>query len=372
MSVYKRKDSKFWWFNVCRGAGLPRLQGSTGKTDKEEARAVEQVVRMAYRKRGPRDKLVALIDALTGGARPGLPLAGVFEAYDGWMRSTGRSVADITRRLRRRACERFADWASKNWPSAANAGDVDRSCAAGFASWLEKEGTAGKTRRNVIGDLGTVWEGLRRVRDDVKENPWPLVLPQDDSERLEPFTRAQEKAVLKAADKAGWGLACRIARHTGLRYGDVARLTWDRIDLKAGVVRVDPGKTARHGIGVAVPLCGRLRKALEAAKAEGGGRGAEDGTGQGHVLPDHARWYPTPNKGPMGAFAEVLKKAKVDCATHTFHSWRHTFRTRLSEAGVSDEIAKRLGGWTEDATAMRYDHDGRGKELADAVERSAD
>jgi len=53
---------------------------------------------------------------------------------------------------------------------------------------------------------------------------------------------------------------------------------------------------------------------------------------------------------------------------NTFHSWRHTFRTRLAEAGVSDEIAKWLGGWTVDKTALRYDHDGRIAELAAAVE----
>ena len=38
---------------------------------------------------------------------------------------------------------------------------------------------------------------------------------------------------------------------------------------------------------------------------------------------------------------------------------------------MSDEIAKRLGGWTVDKTAMRYDHDGRIAELAAAVEAGA-
>ena len=54
-----------------------------------------------------------------------------------------------------------------------------------------------------------------------------------------------------------------------------------------------------------------------------------------------------------------------------FHCWRHTFRTRLSEAGVSDDLAKRRGGWTEDATAARYDHAERVEELraADAAGR---
>ena len=55
---------------------------------------------------------------------------------------------------------------------------------------------------------------------------------------------------------------------------------------------------------------------------------------------------------------------------YTFHSWRHTFRTRLSEAGVSDDLAKRLGGWTEDATAARYDHAERVEELRAAVEKA--
>jgi len=69
-------------------------------------------------------------------------------------------------------------------------------------------------------------------------------------------------------------------------------------------------------------------------------------------------------------FSHILKKAKVDVEAHTFHSWRHTFRTRLSEAGVSDDLAKRLGGWTEDATAARYDHAERIAELRAAVEKA--
>jgi integrase len=55
----------------------------------------------------------------------------------------------------------------------------------------------------------------------------------------------------------------------------------------------------------------------------------------------------------------------------TFHSWRLTFRTRLSEAGVSDDLAKRLGGWIEDATAARYDHAERIAELREAIEKVA-
>lgn len=76
-----------------------------------------------------------------------------------------------TIRKRRRIVECFVAWASDKWPTVKDAGGVDRACASAFGLWLYGEGTRGKTRRNLIGDLGAVWEGLRRVRDDVTQNP---------------------------------------------------------------------------------------------------------------------------------------------------------------------------------------------------------
>ncbi len=365
MCVYLKPGKKRWWYSIYRGPGKPRLRGSTGKTDRAEAEAVEHVMRLAFAGKTSADRLHAMIDALSGQKHAGMPLAGVWGAYEGWAKSTGRTLADITWRQRRRACERFSEWAAESWPSAACAGEVDRACAAGFAAWLSLQGAAGKTRRNLIADLGTVWEGLRRVRDEVKENPWPLVLPADDGKRGLAFTREQEKAVIEAADRigGGWGLACRIARFTGLRYGDVARVKWDAFDLTGGVVHLAPSKTARHGVCLAIPLCDELLAALRSEHAASGGAGL--------LFPTHAKTYPNPHKkGGPGAFAVVLAAAGVP-GEYDFHSWRHTFRTRLAEAGVSDEIAKRLGGWTVDATALRYDHDGRIEELRDAVQRGS-
>ena len=37
---------------------------------------------------------------------------------------------------------------------------------------------------------------------------------------------------------------------------------------------------------------------------------------------------------------------------------------------MSDDLAKRLGGWTENATAARYDHAERAEELRAAVEKA--
>lgn len=124
--------------------------------------------------------------------------------------------------------------------------------------------------------------------------------------------------------------------------------------------RNTPPKTSRHKIRVTVPLVGTLLAALRTARQEA--------PGEVYVLPLHAKAYHrrTLKSGP-GAFAPILAAAKVG-EGYTFHSWRHTFRTRLSEAGVADDIAKRLGGWTEDATAALYDHADRIPEIRAALE----
>ena len=109
------------------------------------------------------------------------------------------------------------------------------------------------------------------------------------------------------------------------------------------------------------------------------GTGAEKGAGVGdrwqgrtdHANHGQAACYHHPQlTGGPDAFAKILKAAKIEDDGYTFHMWRHTFRTRLSEAGVSDDLAKRLGGWTEDATAARYDHAERVEDLRAAVEKA--
>ena len=54
-----------------------------------------------------------------------------------------------------------------------------------------------------------------------------------------------------------------------------------------------------------------------------------------NVLPLHAAYQPRPeySGGPVG-FAEVLKAEKLEGKGYTSHSQRHTFRTRISEAGA--------------------------------------
>ena len=365
MSLYKKPNSRFWWYAVRKGQKY--IRGSTGTENEDVAHSIEQAVRSAQKRTAPADRLHAVIDALIGVDRKaalGLLLAGVWGEYERHVRTSGKHLAKITLDQRRQRCVNFAAWAKEHRPACETAEQVDRACCAAYADHLAESKTSGKTRANIVNDLGVVWEGLARIRDGVTSNPWRLVVPATrDSKRGKPFSVDQERAVIEAADKAGhgWGLACRIARYTGLRYGDIARLTWSRVDLDRREIALEPSKTARHGIAVRIPMTGVLYDALAAARL---------------ADPFGAKLFPEldgllVNRHTDYAFRLVLEAAGLKGKGFTFHSWRHTFRTRLAEAGVSSETAKRLGGWTEDATADRYDHDTHMRELRAAVDAGA-
>ena len=367
MSIFKKEHSKYWHYAVRNGKKY--LRGTTGTEDEAVARAVEQTIKSALNRTMPADRLHAMIDALAGkrGGNEGLMLAGIWPEYERYCKSTGVRLVEGTERQRRRICERFATWAGTSYSRVTTVEQVDRECAAAFAAWLASTGTSGKTRANLLGDLGTVWKGLQCVRNAVKENPWGFVRPAKDGEHGKAFSRDEEARVIAAADRSGngWGLACRIARYTGLRYGDVARLRWDQVDLDKRVIRLTPSKTARKKIQVVMPIANPLMAALENARREM--------PFSEFVLPEHAECYPRPKRGAPRPFSEaVLTPAGLDGKGFTFHSWRHTFRTRLAEAGVSDDTAKRLGGWTEDSTAKIYDHSGVTEQMRKAVEACAE
>jgi len=359
MSLYKQGTSQYWWFQIY-GPDGKRIRRSTGTADREKAVAIEHTVKMAFAGTTTADKLHSLLDTLCGTRSEGLPLGDVWLAYERWLEAANKKLELTTVRLRRNVCKRFATWAQESYPAAPTAEKVNRACVLAFAQHLAKSGASGKTRKNILNDLGTIWEALRMERDNIV-NCWNLVkVDVTDSERGLPFTREQETAILKAAKTVGhgWYEASMIARHTGLRYSDIARIKTEQVNLDKGEIRMRPNKTKRFAIDIASPINSALKPVIESLVKRGGE----------YLFPEHAAAYP--NFGKTIPFRAILEAAKVTTEGHTFHSWRHTFRTRLSEAGVSDDLAKRLGGWTEDTTAARYDHAERVEELRAAVEKA--
>lgn len=103
---------------------------------------------------------------------------------------------------------------------------------------------------------------------------------------------------------------------------------------------------------------------LQGMKSEAGGE---------YLFPIHAELYGNRGRAAREAlsFREVLDAAGITREGVTVHSWRHTFNTRLAEAGADKETRKRLSGHTQDATSDRYNHAEYYAADLEAIEKAA-
>jgi integrase len=360
MAIFLRGN--IWWMEyrtrserVVKATGFPKEQ-------KKDAQAVLDAFRLARRARPPRPAMEKILEAIySKGGKPtdGICLESVWQAYVDWQEGKGRKLAQKNFGVQKGIWAKFLAWARDHGLQLME--DVDVAAARRYVAYVRDSGRSNKTLRNLSGVLGHIWVAIDQLRGGL-HNPWPAACPDNDgsSVRLEAFTREQEAAVLAACDRVGndWRLASIIARWTGLRYGDVANLEWVDIDWERGVIDTLPNKTKKYKVRVVIPMAKPLETALRAR--------VDEGKNEGFILPRHALRYPRPQRPP---FSDVLTLVGLDINRYTFHSWRHTFRTRLAEAGVSDDIARRLGGWTNLDMAAHYDHAQRTAELRSAVDK---
>lgn len=358
--LYKNNGGKTWWvmFRDPRRKGK-FIRKSTGTSVLADARTIERAEHLAIKGKLTEKQLAGIFDTIFGKEREkeGLPVDQIWAVYEGFVRRKDRPPSDRMLRVRHGILKKFLEWGAKEH-GVAMAEDVTFDAALSYADYMKRKlKLKDKSRKEYIGNLSAIWNGVGAIRD--LRNPWKNIRPAvRDGVRHGAFTREQERAVLAAAKKCPvplWYEASLIARWTGLRKVDVSRLEWKDVDLERGVIHTRPHKTEAYGIEVDVPMVPELWDMMRRLYRKG----------RKHVLPTFAKAYPNAPDGY--GFAEVLKAAGVTDPTITFHSWRHTFRTRLAEAGVPDDLAKRLGGWTVDATVQRYDHADKTDEIRRAI-----
>lgn len=355
------KKGRFWWVDY-RVNGK-RYRHSTGTSDRKAALAWMNSIDVARRMPDFESAVEVLRHFFDRPPEGRLALDAIWPTYERLAKALGKdAVSSDTYRKRRNQVERLISWIREKRPKVAYAEHVTGAIAAGFAEHLAASGLKTKTRRNAIGDLSAVWKLIAKASDGVR-NPWTDIAPPDtDGEIGKAFTREQEDAVLEAARRVGkdWHPICRIMRGTGLRYGDVATMDWS--EIQGDVIRLEPNKTKRRKIRVAVPMLPDVLDAVRSLERRGE-----------YLFPVHAAMYGHRGmKTTAGlVFAEVLEAAGLKGCGYTIHSWRHTAATRLAERGVDIETRKRILGHTVDATARRYDHDEHLNETRRALEAAA-
>lgn len=162
-------------------------------------------------------------------------------------------------------------------------------------------------------------------------NPWSKHETLAEEERPPPEAATAQIDALLAALPDRWRGAFTVAVDTGLRRSELERLTWDRVNLRAGTAVVTNTKNRKRARTVV--LTSRARAALEA-------------------LPNRSG----PVFGPLGDARRALRRAATTAGLgHVWlHALRHYWATRMSATGASLSALMKGGGWTTPRMVTRY------------------
>jgi integrase len=130
-----------------------------------------------------------------------------------------------------------------------------------------------------------------------------------------------------------------IALHTGMRKGEILRLTWERVDFARGVLQLEHTKSGRRR---EVPMNRAVDEALAelpGPKAEGFVFRKRDGRAWGNI---------------RTAFEDACREAKVE--NFRFHDLRHTCASWLVMKGRSLKEVQEILGHREFTMTLRYAH----------------
>ena len=352
MSLYKRGN--VYWLDVYMGANRKHKRVSTGTGDLIKARMIEQSVIAVNRNVISRDRAISIIDNVLPEDLKGLKILDVVDFYQKNVQEEGLTFTKNVFQHRLAIASKFAMWVHDN-TRLNYIEEVTAATAFAFSKALMKMGISPRTHNAYISDLGTVWKLLQRY-DMAKQNPWSLTKVQrkyDEEKTGRAFTPDEIGRLFAVGREIGhdWETAMLIGLYTGLRQGDAVSLKWANVDFAKGVITYKPSKTRRHNIAVTIPLHRTLADWLAAHRND-----------SEYITPSRVDKVGAASL-PDGdlTFNQILTKAEVVPTSErdklSFHCFRHTFVSRLAEAGIAEDVRMRLAGHTSTVNHAIYTHD---------------
>ena len=169
--------------------------------------------------------------------------------------------------------------------------------------------------------------GVEYVGKDVNmpDNPPPRFLPWEKT--LKYLDICRESPPL--------GDMSELMLLTGMRVGEVVRMTWGDVDLEHGSLRLKRHKTsARTGRPRTIPLCARIPNILAQYAPEG-------------QAPKQPVFRGTNEQrftaGALRCRLRRLRKKHPELREFTFHNLRHTCATRMAREKIPELVALAAG-----------------------------
>lgn len=368
-TVYKRGD--IWWARYFDANGK-RVSKSTGKTRKREAESeasrIEMDSKSAHGKNSGLPKAFAVIvetaarEAAAGEfslaraedlvmrlhrlANPSFKITSLKDHLAAWVNdqsdvseSTSKSYWDMHRRILANVGDKVA------------AAPVGELTADQVKKALAKAKAGGLKTSTVNMDLAALRRALRvavesglaraNVAEKIKASP------EDDSTEKAPFTIEEVRKMLDHSQTNNeWRGLITLAAHTGLRMGDVVKLSRAHVDETRLVIRPAKGRKSKKTISIPLspPALGWM------------------GDKEGMFFPTLS----TKSAGTLSTtFRRIMKSSGVPreiieagdiVKRRSFHSLRHTFASWLAEADVHSDVRQKLTGHSSSKIHQRYTH----------------
>ncbi len=167
----------------------------------------------------------------------------------------------------------------------------------------------------------------RRVRKFKLNNRRERVVSAEEEKKLMQALVSPRRSYLRAM--------VILALHTGMRRGEIGELTWRDVDFVHAQIYVRRIKTGKNGH---VPMNRTVKELLDSLPRAAG----DEATKLFEV-----KWIES-------AWRKVCAETKI--TDLRFHDLRHTFATRLLQAGASLQIVRDFLGHTSASTTLRYTH----------------
>lgn len=253
---------------------------------------------------------------------------------------------------------KFKQWATRRkvkWMH-----EVSPSLAEDYCRHLKSGKFAPRTYNGHVKLLRSVFKTLR-LRAGIAENPFAdILLMEAAPESRRALTEEEIRTVVSRA-KGSMRVMIAVGIFTGLRLGDVCRLRWSNIDLPRGTISLVPGKTARRGKKIAVPI----HPALSAILTEWQIHAPKN---QDRLFPKECALYEERPSKVAKLFqdffkddcglvtTEEAKHRKIAIIRVGFHSLRHSFVSLCAASGVPQHVVQTLVGHGSPAMTEHYTH----------------
>ena len=204
-------------------------------------------------------------------------------------------------------------------------------------------GAAPKTVNDELTLLGHAYKLALLEWEWVTDNPVLKVKKEKIRSKPGRWLTVEEEARLLAASPHWLQEMLLFALHTGMRQSEILNLQWPQVDLTCQTLMILEQK---NGGQDTLPLNATAIEMLQARARVRSIRTA-------HVFFNHAghRWDA---RNLLRAFYAARRKAGIQGVR--FHDLRHTFASRLVQAGVDLYTVQRLGRWKCLKMVQHYGH----------------